>query len=96
VTVKVIVPPRIALFSAGKIDTLTLLDVARTTQLSLSFIVPFPWDTAVTVILSSELTNALSGMVTLNVAFLLLDGETESDVGEMLGDHPALSVTVKE
>jgi hypothetical protein len=39
---------------------------------------------------------APNGMVTLSVAVPLLPADTVSEVGETLGDHVALSATVKE
>jgi hypothetical protein len=55
-----------------------------------------PVPVAVTVMLSIVPSTASDGMVTLSVAVPLLPADTVSEVGETLGDHPALSVTIKE
>ena len=52
-------------------------------------------EVAVTVMLSLVPPIAFDGMVTLSVA-VPLPGDTVSGLGETLGDHPALSVTVRE
>ena len=69
--------------------------VACAVQLSEAFTVLSVREVAVTVMLSLVPPIAFDGMVTLSVA-VPLPGDTVSGLGETLGDHPALSVTVKE
>jgi hypothetical protein len=55
-----------------------------------------PVPLAVTDMLSVAPITASSGIVTLRVAFPLLNAATTREVGKTLGDHPALSATVNE
>jgi hypothetical protein len=83
------------LLELGEIETLTLLatfTVAVQPAEALSLV-----PVALTVMLSIVPPIAPGGMVTLSVIVLsLLNAATTREVGETLGDHPALSVTVKE
>ena len=70
--------------------------VACAIQLFSAVTVLSVWEVAVTVMLSLVPSIAFDGMITLSVAFPLLPGDTVSGLGDTLGDHSALSVTVKE
>jgi len=93
VTVYVRLSPITPLCEVGEIETLTPLAVVTDTcavQL-LEELTPVPF--AVTVMLSIVPPD---GTVTLRVALPLLPDDTVREVGEMLGDHLALSETIKE
>ena len=88
------VAPLAPLLELGVIDTLTALEIVTWAVQLPDPLTPVP--VAVTVMLSIVPPNALDGTVTVRVAFPLLNAGTVIDGGEMLGDHPALSVGVKE
>jgi hypothetical protein len=82
----------------GEIDTLTLLAVVVdcAVQLADALTVLSICEVAVTLMLSIVPPIAFDGTLTLSVTVLsLLNAATTRDVGETLGDHPALSLSVK-
>jgi hypothetical protein len=94
-TVYVSITPLAPLCDVGEIETLTLLATFTIAVQLAEPLTPVPF--AVTVMLSTVPPIAPKGIVTLRVAVLsLLNAATTTDVGNTLGDHPALSVTVKE
>jgi hypothetical protein len=94
-TVYVSVAPLAPLFELGEIETLTLLAVATSAVQLAEPLSPVP--VAVTLMLSTVPPIEWAGIVTLNVIVLsLLNAATTREVGETLGDHPALSETVRE
>ena len=94
VTVYVSVVPFAPLCELGEIVTLTPLVIVTCAVQLAELLTPVP--VAVTVMLSIVPPIAFEGTVTLSVAVPLFPGDRVSDVGETLGDHPALSMAVKE
>ena len=95
------VVPGVPLWELGEMDIVTPAAgggaaVACAVQLAEAFTAGSSSEVAVTVMMSIVPLVAFDGIVTLSVAFPLLPADTVSGLGGTLGDHPALSATVKE